>query len=339
MSIFIPPPNANSKEMVRVFMKKFQNELTSKLEDFDGDASFKEDCWERKQLGSGVTRVISNGDYFEQGGVNFSEIAGERPPESLLGRMPQLDGYPFWGVGVSLVLHPKNPFCPTVHMNYRYFQAGPIWWFAGGADLTPYYPFKEDCVYWHQQLKTAMDKHDPNFYPAFKYWCDEYFYNHHREESRGIGGTFYDYFNGQPGLLVKTDYARKSETKTHPALELKHEGKTWEDTFAFQQDNASVFLKAYLPIAEKRRLMNYEDEHRQFQLYRRGRYVEFNLLHDRGTVFGIQSKGRTESILMSLPPLVRWEYNYTPSPNSAEEDLTKNYLRRHIDWLAQGDDH
>jgi coproporphyrinogen III oxidase len=326
--------NIDSKNLVRNFLLNYQNKLTKQLSILDGKKNFIEDTWQRDHLGHGITRVISNGDYFEQGGVNFSEIHGENPPPSLLGRMPELENHSFWGAGVSLVLHPINPFCPTVHLNYRYFEAGPVWWFGGGCDLTPYYPFKEDCIHWHQTIKATMDKHDKNYYPAFKYWCDEYFYNHHRKESRGIGGSFYDHLNGNAGVIIKDDYARKSETN-HPALHLTTHTKTWDDIFALQQDNANCFLDAYTPIANKRRSIKYNHAQRQFQLYRRGRYVEFNLLHDRGTTFGIQSNGRTESILMSLPPLVRWEYNFKAEPGSPEEDLTKNYLHRHIDWTHQ----
>jgi len=334
MNALSPVKDENSQSKIREFLLQFQNDLTTKLGDFDGKEAFKEDAWQRSYLGHGRTRVISGGDYFEQGGVNYSEIGGDVVPPSLVGRMPGLEGQPFWGAGVSLVLHPINPFCPTTHVNYRYFEAGPHWWFAGGADLTPFYPFREDCVHWHQTLKAAMDKHDDNYYPAFKYWCDEYFFNHHRNEARGIGGTFYDYQNGCSGTLIKEDYARKSELKTHPQLKLSQQEKSWSDLFAFHQDNASAFLDAYLPIAARRRDSPWGDIERQFQLYRRGRYVEFNLLYDRGTVFGLESKGRTESILMSLPPLVRWQYNYLPENGSREDDLTKNYLHRHIDWLA-----
>jgi coproporphyrinogen III oxidase len=333
MSVSDSAPNEINKQKVRDFLQGYQNALTKELESFDGQAVFSEDRWQREHLGHGMTRVIKDGNFFEQGGVNFSEIQGEKAPASMIGRLPELAGHPFWGAGVSLVLHPRNPFCPTVHLNYRYFQAGPVWWFAGGTDLTPYYAFHEDCVHWHRVLKTTMDRHDANYYPAFKYWCDEYFFNHHRSESRGIGGTFYDYLNGKAGLLVKEDYARHSESGDDPALQLEQKEKSWDDIFALQQDNAQCFFEAYLPIVEKRRAMAYTDQHRQFQLYRRGRYVEFNLLHDRGTVFGIQSKGRVESILMSLPPLVRWEYDFKAPADSLEAELTDKYLYRGIDWL------
>ncbi|HJN38368.1 MAG TPA: oxygen-dependent coproporphyrinogen oxidase [Gammaproteobacteria bacterium] len=322
-----------SRRIIRDFLKRYQDYLTLQLEGLDGSAKFIEDSWQKNSLGSGRTRVISNGDYFEQGGVNFSEIEGKEVPKSLLGQMPELNGYDYWGAGVSLVLHPKNPFCPTTHLNYRYFEAGPFWWFGGGSDLTPYYPFKEDCCHWHKTLKKAMDEHDTNYYRAFKYWCDEYFYNHHRRETRGVGGTFYDYLSGIEGRLVKNDYARKSEKKNHPALHLNQRAKSWIEIFAFQKDNAEAFIGAYFPIANKRRSMKWNEKNRQFQLYRRGRYVEFNLLHDRGTLFGLQTNGRIESILMSMPPLARWEYNYSPRKGSDEYKLSKIYLHRDIDWI------
>lgn len=316
------------------FLRHYQNTLTQELENVDGGAHFIEDAWQRDNLGYGMTRVIKNGDLFEQGGVNFSAIRGDTPPKSLLGRMPELAGVPFWGAGVSLVLHPKNPYCPTAHLNYRYFEAGNVWWFGGGCDLTPYYAFREDCRHWHSTIKQTMDQHDPHFYPAFKYWCDEYFYNHHRGETRGIGGSFYDHLNGDAGVLIKPDYARQSEQGSHAALSLQQAEKSWEALFSFQQANAHAFLPAYLPIIQRRRQMPYTDQQRQFQLYRRGRYVEFNLLHDRGTLFGIKSNGRIESILMSLPPLVRWEYGYEPAVGSPEAELTEVFLKRHQNWVS-----
>lgn len=324
----------NSKELIREFLLNFQNDLTSNLENLDGKAKFIEDKWTNPELGGGKTRVLSNGDLFEQGGVNFSEISKDKVPESLLGHKPELKDQKFWGAGVSMVLHPKSPLCPTVHLNYRYFEAGSVFWFGGGADLTPYYPFEEDCILWHQAHKDAMDKHDPNFYPAFKYWCDEYFYNHHRGETRGIGGVFYDYQDGKEGLLVKADYARKSEDNNNPALNLKIKPKTWDELFSFHKDTSAAFLKAYRPIINKRKDIGWGDYQRDFQLYRRGRYVEFNLLYDRGTLFGLQSKGRVESILMSLPPLVRWQYNYHPEPGTKEFELTDKFLTRGVDWVV-----
>lgn len=323
----------DSQQQIRDFLMQFQEELSAKLELFDGKATFVEDVWCRSDLGKGRTRVITGGDFFEQGGLSFSEIHGLNPPASLLGRMPELKGRPFWGAGVSCVLHPRNPFCPTVHFNYRYFEAGDIWWFGGGADLTPYYPFVEDCQHWHRTHKDRMDRYSQHYYPAFAYWCDEYFFNHHRDETRGIGGIFYDHLDGKAGVLVKADSARHSENTAHSALDLETPATSWTELFAFHCDNARSFELAYFPIAEKRRQQPWTEAQRQFQLYRRGRYVEFNLLHDRGTLFGLQSKGRIESILMSLPPLVRWEYNFTPQPGTPEYELTDRFLHRHVDWL------
>ncbi len=322
----------NRQAIVRAFLTEFQDSLTARLNQFDGGAEFVEDAWTREQLGFGRTRVLQDGAVFEQGGVNFSEIRGQQPPASLLGHRPELKGCPFWGAGVSVVLHPRNPHCPTVHCNYRYFEAGSVWWFGGGADLTPTYVYEEDARDWHHAYRDMLLQHDPNYYPAFKYWCDEYFYNHHRNETRGIGGTFYDYQDGSEGVIVKADFARQSAHADHPALALRQAQKTWQQMLAFQQDNANTFLAAYLPIAERRRDQAWTEQQRQFQLYRRGRYVEFNLLHDRGTLFGLQSKGRVESILMSLPPLVRWQYNFQAEPGSPEALLTERYLHRHIDW-------
>ncbi len=328
------PPSTQSRELVIGFLKDYQDRLTQALETLDGGSTFNEDTWEKSGLGEGRTRVLSGGSLIEQGGVNFSHIQGQEPPASLLGHKPELQGHPFWGAGVSLIIHPHNPFCPTVHLNYRYFEAGPIWWFAGGCDLTPYYPFLDDCRHWHETLKRPLDSHDPHAYEAFKYWCDEYFYNHHRQETRGVGGIFYDYQDGQPGLLVKPDHGRHSEQGDAPALTLMQGNKTWDEMFAFQQANANAFFAAYRPIVERRREHPWTEKERDFQLYRRGRYVEFNLLHDRGTLFGLQSKGRVESILMSLPPLVRWQYDFKADVGSPEALLTEKYLHRHIDWIT-----
>ena len=226
-------------------------------------------------------------------------------------------------------LHPRNPYVPTVHLNYRYFEAGPIWWFGGGADLTPYYAFKEDAVHFHQTLKNACDVHNPEYYPTFKRWCDEYFYLRHREEQRGIGGIFFDYQDASGKLYVE------SQTDSSAAIYSQKVGnvaRNWEDIFAFVQSCGQAFLPAYLPIVERRQGIEYGDRQRNFQLYRRGRYVEFNLVYDRGTVFGLQTKGRTESILMSLPPLARWEYCYEPEAGSPEAELTEVFLQPR-DWV------
>ncbi len=328
-----PTPPQNAREQVKDFLLQFQNKLTSTLEAIDSQKTFLEDRWQRETLGNGITRVIQDGQVFEQGGVNFSEVHGKQLPASLLQHHPQLENQPFWAAGVSLVLHPINPHCPTVHLNYRYFESGNLWWFGGGSDLTPYYAYKEDCQHWHRTIKQAMDRFDPNFYPAFSFWCDEYFYNHHRNECRGIGGTFYDYLNTNSQLLIPNDTALKSADKQHSAFGLQTKPHSWETLFAFQQSNANAFFDAYLPICQQRCQLEWTEDQRQFQLYRRGRYVEFNLLHDRGTLFGIQSNGRIESILMSLPPLVRWEYNYTPKAGSPEALLTTDYLVRYQNWV------
>ena len=323
----------NSQEQVRSFLLDYQDRLCASLEDLDGQKTFTEDRWERDSLGYGRTRVLHQGGVFESGGVNFSEVTGQKLPQSLLGHYTELDGQSFWGLGVSMVLHPRNPYCPTVHLNYRYFEAGTCWWFGGGCDLTPYYGFDDDCRHWHGEIKRTLDLHHTSYYPAFKYWCDEYFYNHHRGESRGIGGVFYDYQDGRPGQLIKIDHARKSEDIAHKALESSIGPRTWEEMFAFQRDNANIFFSAYLPIARRRDEMKWGEAERAFQLYRRGRYVEFNLLHDRGTRFGIDSQGRAESILMSLPPLVRWEYGFQAAEGSAESKLVSDYLRKEKSWI------
>ena len=324
---------ADSQQQVIEFLMQFQNTLTECLTELDGQAQFKHDNWNREQLGNGSTRVVSNGRVFEQGGVNFSQVRGTQLPPTLLLQRPHLQGQPFWAAGVSLVLHPINPYCPTVHLNYRYFESGDTWWFGGGSDLTPYYPYLDDCQHWHRTIKQAMDPFDPNYYPAFSYWCDEYFYNHHRNETRGIGGSFYDYQDGSGGRFIKNDSALRSADKHHPLLTLEQQPKRWESLFAFQQANANAFIPAYQPIIERRHSTDYTEQQRQFQLYRRGRYVEFNLLHDRGTLFGIQSGGRTESILMSLPPLVRWEYGFQAEPGTPEHELTRRFLHRHQNWI------
>jgi coproporphyrinogen III oxidase len=306
-----------------------QDEICQGLEQLDGVAKFQEDAWERPGGGGGRTRVITDGGVFEQGGVNFSEVWGESLPPTILAQRPEAEGHGFYATGTSMVLHPRNPYIPTVHLNYRYFEAGPVWWFGGGADLTPYYPFEEDAAHFHKTLKDACDRHHPEFYPAFKLWCDEYFYLKHRQESRGIGGLFFDYQDGQGQLYRGPDTQGPAAAYSNKLGDL--ESMDWETMFAFVQDCGHAFLPSYVPIAEKRRSMEYGDRERQFQLYRRGRYVEFNLVYDRGTVFGLQTNGRTESILMSLPPLVRWEYCYQPEPNTPEAKLYETFLKPQ-DW-------
>ncbi len=230
------------------------------------------------------------------------------------------------------MLHPKNPYIPTVHLNYRYFEAGPAWWFGGGADLTPYYPFREDAHHFHATLKAACDSQNPAYYPVFKYWCDRYFYLPHRDEARGVGGIFFDYQDNLAGPICRL---HAPGTPNLPDIEhITTPERTWDEVFALAQACGNAFLPAYIPIVERRKDTPWGDRERQFQLYRRGRYVEFNLVYDRGTIFGLQTKGRTESILMSLPPLVRWEYNYQPEPASPEAELYTVFLKPQ-DW-AEG---
>jgi coproporphyrinogen III oxidase len=279
-----------------------QDSICKAIEVVDGREHFHEDLWDRPGGGGGRTRVLAEGAVFEKGGVNFSAVQGELP-EPLAKRMG--DGpREFFATGVSLVLHPRNPHVPTTHANFRYFERGETFWFGGGADLTPYYPRLEDARHFHATLKRACDAHDPTHYPRFKKWCDEYFFIKHRNEMRGVGGVFFDNLAGDR-----------------------------ERTFAFVSELADAFLPAYLPIVEQRRDVEYGDRERHWQLLRRGRYVEFNLVYDRGTQFGLETNGRTESILMSLPPLVRWEYDYKPEPGSPEAALA-DFLRPR-DWLSE----
>lgn len=295
-------------DQVKAYLQSLQNRICSELEQLDGKASFVKDGWNRDGGGGGESRVLAGGDVFEQAGVGFSHVFGDQMPPSATKHRPELAGKKFQAVGVSLVLHPNNPFVPTTHANFRFFSAGdtdPVWWFGGGYDLTPYYPFHEDVLHWHKTAQAACERFGDDKYTRYKNWCDEYFYLQHRQETRGVGGLFFDDVN-------EPDF---------------------EQSFAFLQSVGDSFLSAYRPIVERRHTLPYTDRERDFQLYRRGRYVEFNLIYDRGTLFGLQSGGRTESILMSLPPQVRWEYNWTPAPGSPEEDLYRDYLRPR-DWLG-----
>ena len=299
------------KDKFYAYIESLQDSITSKLEEVDGSAKFKEDLWKRKEGGGGRTRVIENGAVFEKGGVNISAVHGELP-EVLRNQFKVKEGN-FFACGLSLVLHPKNPFVPTVHANWRYFEmynsTGDIvtQWFGGGQDLTPYYLFDEDATHFHNVCKNACDKHHSEFYPKFKKTCDEYFWNTHRNEARGIGGLFFDY--------------------------LKHtEQFTIEDRYNFVTEIGDSFLDSYVPIVEKRKNLTYTQEHKDWQEVRRGRYVEFNLVHDRGTLFGLKTNGRIESILMSLPPVVQWKYNHHPEENSPEEKLLK-VLANPKDWV------
>ncbi|YAI81793.1 MAG: oxygen-dependent coproporphyrinogen oxidase [cyanobacterium endosymbiont of Rhopalodia sterrenbergii] len=323
----LPPEDAQKK--VSQFMKNLQDEICVKLEEVDGQSKFREDSWQREEGGGGRSRVLRDGGVLEQGGVNFSEVWGQQLPPSILKQQPEAEGHSFYATGTSMVLHPYNPYIPTVHLNYRYFEAGPVWWFGGGIDLTPYYPFAEDAAHFHRTLKETCDKHHPEYYAVFKAWCDEYFYLKHRQEMRGVGGIFFDYQDGLASLY-RGPYAEKAAS-LHSNQLSPLEPRTWEDLFAFVNSCGQAFLPAYVPIVEKRRSTEYGDRERQFQLYRRGRYVEFNLVYDRGTIFGLQTNGRTESILMSLPPLVRWEYCYSPEPNTPESELYDTFLKPQ-DW-------
>ncbi|BAY62485.1 Coproporphyrinogen oxidase [Calothrix brevissima NIES-22] len=327
-SKFLPPTDA--KQRVSRFMQQLQDEITQALTKLDGVASFHEDSWQRPEGGGGRSRVLRDGAIFEQAGVNFSEVWGSHLPPSILTQRPEAAGHGFYATGTSLVLHPRNPYVPTVHLNYRYFEAGPVWWFGGGADLTPYYPFAEDAQHFHQTLKQACDRHHSEYYQVFKRWCDEYFYLKHRGETRGIGGLFLDYQDGQGTIYHGPDPNGEAAKYSNQVGALPQ--RTWEEIFALVQDCGTAFLPAYVPIVERRHQTEYGDRERNFQLYRRGRYVEFNLVYDRGTIFGLQTNGRTESILMSLPPLVRWEYGYQPEANTPEAELYETFLKPQ-DWI------
>jgi coproporphyrinogen III oxidase len=297
---------------VNRYLRDLQSRIVSDLESFDGKP-FLSDAWERPGGGGGISRVIEEGDFFERGGVNFSHVTGSGLPPSATAARPELAGRSWEAMGVSLVLHPRNPYCPTVHMNVRFFSAGkegaePAWWFGGGMDLTPYYPFEEDVRHFHASCKAALDPFGPDAHPRCKKWCDEYFFLKHRNEPRGVGGIFFDDLN-EGGLGGGTSTA-----------------SSFQHCFALVQSVGNAFLPAWLPIAERRRGLPYGERERDFQAYRRGRYVEFNLVWDRGTLFGLQSGGRTESILMSLPPVVKWRYDWKPEAGSAEEKLYKEFL-------------
>lgn len=297
-------------EAVKHYLLSLQDRICQSVETLDGKERFREDSWERPEGGGGRSRVLADGRIFEQAGINFSHVFGKGLPPSATAHRPELAGRSFEAMGVSLVIHPANPYVPTSHMNVRFFiaekeGAEPVWWFGGGFDLTPYYPFEEDVVHWHTQAREACLPFGNEVYPRFKQWCDEYFFIKHRNEARGVGGLFFDDLN------------------------------EWgfERSFEFTRSVGDHYLPAYLPIAERRHTMEYGDRERDFQLYRRGRYVEFNLVYDRGTLFGLQSGGRTESILMSLPPLVRWRYDWHPDSGTPEARLYEDFLP-HRDWLG-----
>ena len=302
--------DASDVDAVESYLASLQERITTALEQVDGGARFREDAWQRSEGGGGRTRVLTQGTLFEQAGVNFSYVHGQRLPPSATVQRPELAECAFRALGVSLVIHPFNPYVPTSHCNVRFFvadkpQAAATWWFGGGFDLTPCYGFEEDVMHWHRSARAACDGFDQRYYARFKQWCDEYFLIKHRGEPRGVGGLFFD--------------------------DLNENG--FEHCFGFMKSVGDHFLPAYLPIVERRKDMPYGEREREFQLYRRGRYVEFNLVYDRGTLFGLQSGGRTESILMSLPPRVAWRYNWQPEPGSPEAKLYADFLKPK-DWLA-----
>ena len=295
---------------VEAYLRNLQNSICDGLADIDGSQRFTTESWDRPEGGGGTTRVLAEGAVFEKAGVNFSHVLGSNLPPSATQSRPELAGRSFRAMGVSLVIHPHNPYVPTSHANVRLFVAekpgeDPVWWMGGGFDLTPYFGFFEDAREWHQTAYDACRPFGDDVYDRYKRWCDDYFYLKHRDEARGVGGLFYDDLN------------------------------EWgfEKTFAFMQSVGDGYLKAYAPIVERRKDTPYGERERNWQLYRRGRYVEFNLVYDRGTIFGLQSNGRTESILMSLPPLVRWDYDYRAEPGTPEAALTDYYLK-HRDWLS-----
>ena len=306
MTVNSPKPNP---ENVKQYLLLLQERICDSLGKEDSELQLKEDSWSRAEGGGGRSRVLA-GSVIEKGGVNFSDVWGNELPSSATANRPELIGCEYRAMGVSLVIHPLNPFVPTTHANVRFFfaeraDAEPIWWFGGGFDLTPYYGFEEDAVHWHTTAKKACAPFGEERYATYKKWCDDYFQLPHRNEPRGIGGLFFD------------DLSEKN----------------FDYSFSLMKSVGDHFIPAYLPIVQRRKQEAWTDEQRQFQLYRRGRYVEFNLLWDRGTKFGIQTGGRTESILMSLPPLARWEYGWTPEPGSREEELYTKYLQPR-DWLG-----
>jgi coproporphyrinogen III oxidase len=299
-------------DSVKEYLLALQDNICEQLAEEDGGKQFTEENWHRgEQLGGGRTRVLTNGHVIEKGGVNFSHVFGDKLPASATASRPELAGRSFQAMGVSLVIHPSNPYIPTSHANVRFFVAEkegeePVWWFGGGFDLTPYYGFEEDVVQWHQTAKDACDPFGEDVYDNYKKWCDDYFYLKHRDEARGVGGLFFDDLN-EAGF---------------------------EKSFALMQSIGNNFVTAYRPIMAKRKDTEYGERERKFQSYRRGRYVEFNLVFDRGTIFGLQTGGRTESILMSLPPIVHWDYNWHPEAGTPEMALYTDFLP-HKDWLGE----
>lgn len=307
-------PDLPDLDAVKTYLLDLQDRICAGLAVEDGRGDFATDTWQRPQGGGGRTRILAEGVVLEKAGVAFSHVTGDRLPPSATAHRPELAGRPWSAVGVSLVIHPRSPRVPTSHANVRFFCTAPgddgsppVWWFGGGFDLTPYYGYEEDCIHWHRTASAALAPHGPALYPRFKTWCDDYFYLKHRAEPRGIGGVFFDDF---------------------------HEGG-FEQAFAVLRAVGDAYLPAYLPIVARRKAAPTTPAERDWQLYRRGRYAEFNLVWDRGTLFGLQSGGRTESILMSLPPLVRWDYGRTPDPGSEEHRLHTDFLRPR-DWASGG---
>jgi len=299
-------------EAVKSFLLDLQDRICAALEEQDG-GKFLEETWQREEGGGGRSRVLEQGVVIEKGGVNFSHVMGDQLPASATAARPELAGRSFQAMGVSLVIHPRNPYIPTSHANVRMFVAEkegeePVWWFGGGFDLTPFYAFEEDVIFWHQTAKNACEPFGADVYPKYKKWCDEYFYLKHRDENRGVGGLFFDDLNSWQGEV------------------------DFDQSFEFMQAIANSYIDAYCPIMAKRKDMEFGERERKFQCYRRGRYVEFNLVYDRGTIFGLQSNGRTESILMSLPPVTHWDYNWSPEDGSPEAKLYTDFLP-HKDWV------
>ena len=292
-----------NSQAVHDFLVALQERIVSALERIDG-GRFRSDSWQRPEGGGGTSRVLEEGSVLERGGVNLSRVRGNALPPSATASRPQIAGRAWEAMGVSLVLHPRNPYCPTVHLNVRFFSAGEVWWFGGGMDLTPYYGFAEDARHFHAACRDALAPFGAEHYPRYKRWCDEYFHLKHRNEPRGIGGIFFD-------DLSQPDF---------------------DTCFALMRSVGEHFLPAYLPILERRRQQPFGEREREFQAYRRGRYVEFNLVYDRGTLFGLQSGGRTESILMSMPPRVAWRYDWKPAAGSPEEQLYREFLVPK-DWI------
>ncbi len=307
-------PELPDLDAVKTYLLDLQDRICAGLAAEDGQAGFATDSWRRPEGGGGRTRILTEGAVFEKAGVAFSHVTGQRLPPSATAHRPELAGKPWVALGVSLVIHPRNPRVPTSHANVRIFStlpgtedAAPVWWFGGGFDLTPYYGYEEDCIHWHRTARAALDPHGADLYPRFKTWCDDYFYLKHRAEPRGIGGIFFDDF---------------------------HQGG-FAQAFSVLRSVGDAYLPAYHPIVARRKTTPTTPAERDWQLYRRGRYAEFNLVWDRGTLFGLQSGGRTESILMSLPPLVRWDYGRTPAPGSEEHRLHSDFLRPRA-WVEGG---